>query len=83
MLDEEWLELDSVSLPLRPSLGMLTQPTSSIGLPVAVVPIADNGALPLGVQLIAPAWHEDWCLRAAAHLQLIGVASAPIAGCFA
>ena len=83
VLGEEWLELDSVRLPLRPSLGLLTQPISFIGLPVAAVPIAESGALPLGVQLIAPAWREDWCLRAAAHLERVGVASAPIARGFA
>lgn len=83
VLGEEWLELDAARLPLRPSLGLLTQPISFIGLPVAAVPIADAGALPIGVQLIAPAWHEDWCLRAAAHLERIGVASAPVARNFA
>ena len=30
----EWLELDGERLPLRPSMGLLTQPISCIGLPV-------------------------------------------------
>jgi len=60
---------------LRPSLGLFTQPISCIGLPVAAVPVQGE-ALPIGVQLIAPPWREDICLRAAYALQAMGVCRA-------
>jgi aspartyl-tRNA(Asn)/glutamyl-tRNA(Gln) amidotransferase subunit A len=53
---------------------MLTQPLSFIGLPVAVAPLAGAGRLPLGVQIIAPAWREDLCLRVAAAMEAGGLA---------
>jgi len=73
-IGEDWLELDGQRLPLRPSLGLLTQPISCIGLPVAVAPMAGLGPLPIGVQLIAAPWREDLCLRAARALERAGVA---------
>lgn len=63
------------TLPLRPSLGIFTQPVSCIGLPVAAVPVA-GGTLPIGVQLIAPPWREDICLRAAYALQAMKICTA-------
>jgi 1-carboxybiuret hydrolase len=79
LLGEEWVELGGERLPLRPSLGLFTQPISCIGLPVAAVPISGPG-LPLGVQLIAAPWREDLCLRAALQLERAGVARCVIAG---
>ncbi len=73
-LGTEWLELQGRRLPLRPSLGLLTQPISCVGLPVMTVPIAGVSALPIGVQLIAAPWREDLCLRAAHQLEQAGVA---------
>lgn len=73
-LGTEWLDLEGRRLPLRPSLGLLTQPISCVGLPVMTVPIAGVSALPIGVQLIAAPWREDLCLRAARHLEQAGVA---------
>jgi len=63
------------TLPLRPSLGIFTQPISCIGLPVAAVPVT-GAALPIGVQLVAAPWREDTCLRAAHALQAMGVCRA-------
>jgi amidase/aspartyl-tRNA(Asn)/glutamyl-tRNA(Gln) amidotransferase subunit A len=65
----EWLEVGRRRALLRPSLGVLTQPISLVGLPVAAVPVATASVLPLGVQLIAPPWREDLCLRAARALE--------------
>lgn len=79
LLGEDWVELGGERLPLRPSLGLFTQPISCIGLPVAAVPIVGAG-LPLGVQLIAAPWREDLCLRAALQLERAGVARCDIAG---
>jgi AtzE family amidohydrolase len=79
----EWLELGGQRLPARASMGLLTQPVSCIGLPVATVPVwgmsAEAPHLPIGVQLIAAPWREDLCLRVAAQLEQLGVVHAPVA----
>jgi amidase/aspartyl-tRNA(Asn)/glutamyl-tRNA(Gln) amidotransferase subunit A len=76
----EWLTIDGLRLPARPSLGLLTQPISCIGLPVCAVPVwGCHPHLPIGVQVIAAPWREDLALRVAHALQLQGVAAAPIA----
>jgi aspartyl-tRNA(Asn)/glutamyl-tRNA(Gln) amidotransferase subunit A len=75
---QTWL-INGEEVPLRPNIGIYTQPISFIGLPVVAVPVQQTGALPLGVQLIAPAWREDLGLRAAAFLEAAGVARAPVA----
>jgi len=83
----EWLEVAGQRLPARPSLGLLTQPISCIGLPVATVPVwgCDPAAphLPIGVQVIAAPWREDLCLRVARALEAAGVVSAPVASLLA
>jgi aspartyl-tRNA(Asn)/glutamyl-tRNA(Gln) amidotransferase subunit A len=72
--------LDGVDLPLRANIGVHTQPVSFIGLPVVAVPIWPPGsALPLAVQVIAPAWREDVALRVARVLEREGIARAPVA----
>lgn len=69
-----------VELPVRPNMGIFTQPISFIGLPVAAVPVWLKGEeLPLGVQVIAAPWREDVCLRIAHQLQTAGVCAAPVA----
>ncbi len=75
-LGTEWFEIGGRRLPLRPSMGVLTQPISCIGLPVIAAPVAPPGALPIGVQLIAAPWREDLCFRVAAALAASGVAVA-------
>ena len=76
----EWLDLPGQRLPLRPSLGLLAQPISCLGLPVVVAPIPGEGggALPMGVQIIAAPWREDLCFRVAAALAARGAAAAPL-----
>ena len=76
----EWIEINGQRLPARPSLGLLTQPISCIGLPVCAVPVwGCHAALPIGVQVIAAPWREDLVLRVAHELQRLGVATAPVA----
>ncbi len=76
----EWIEVDGRRLPARPSMGLLTQPISCIGLPVCAVPVwGAHAALPIGVQVITAPWREDLALRVAHHLQSIGVAASPVA----
>lgn len=75
----EWIGINGKRFPARPSMGLLTQPISFIGLPVAVVPLQQDG-MPIGVQLIAAPWREDIVLRAAAWLEENDVVAAPVAG---
>lgn len=76
----EWFEINGQRLPLRPSMGVLTQPISCIGLPVCAVPVwGAHPDLPIGVQVIGAPWREDVVLRVAAALESAGVAHAPVA----
>jgi amidase/aspartyl-tRNA(Asn)/glutamyl-tRNA(Gln) amidotransferase subunit A len=79
----EWIDIAGQRLPARPSLGLLTQPISCIGLPVVTVPLwglsASAPHMPIGVQLIAAPWREDLCLRVASALEAQGLCSAPVA----
>ena len=68
--------LDSVELPVRPNIGIYTQPISFIGLPVVAVPVALE-PMPIGVQVIAAPWREDIALRIAYALEQAGVCVAP------
>jgi len=68
--------LDGVELPVRPNVGIYTQPISFIGLPVVAVPVPLK-PLPIAVQIIAAPWREDIALRVAHTLEETGVAAAP------
>src|SRR5882672_292181 len=78
VIGTEWMELGGEKLLLRPSLGLLTQPISFVGLPVVAAPVEVAGTLPIGVQLICAPWREDLCFAAAARLEKAGVAKARI-----
>ncbi len=71
--------LDGTAMPIRPNMGIFTQPISFIGLPVVAAPVWLDGGLPLGVQIIAAPWHEDRALRVARALEQAGIARAPVA----
>ena len=76
----EWFELNGQRLPVRPNMGVLTQPISCIGLPVCAVPVwGAHASLPIGVQVIAAPWREDLALRVAAALEAANVVQAPVA----
>ncbi|MFA5122930.1 AtzE family amidohydrolase [Zavarzinia sp.] len=79
-IGQKTMELHGKTVPLRPMFGLFTQPISAIGLPVCAVPVpvAGEGGLPIGVQLIAAPWREDRVLRAAAWLEAEGLAHAPL-----
>ncbi len=74
LLGTQVLRVNGEDQPLRPNLGLFTQPFSAIGLPVCSVPLTSAATgLPIGVQLVAPPWREDLCLRAAHALETLGV----------
>jgi AtzE family amidohydrolase len=78
-IDQPTIVIDGKELPSRPNIGVFTQPLSFIGLPIISVPVFNDGALPLGVQVIAAAYNESAVLRVAAQLEALGVARAPVA----
>ena len=72
-IGQKTMVLDGQEMPVRPNLGLFTQPISFIGLPVATVPVwTDGERLPIGVQIIAAPWREDLALRAARFLEARG-----------
>ena len=68
--------IDGVELPVRPNIGIYTQPISFIGLPVVAVPVPLS-PMPIAVQVIAAPWREDIVLRIAYALEQAGVCAAP------
>ncbi|MGB9097398.1 AtzE family amidohydrolase [Erwinia sp.] len=75
-IGQETMHINGTDLPIRASMGMLTQPISFLGLPVTTVPLQTPGGLPLGLQLIAAPFKEEACLRAAWALEKMGIALA-------
>ena len=71
--------LDGVTMPVRPNIGIFTQPISFIGLPVVAVPVWIDGGLPFGVQVIAAPWKEAHALRVARALERSGIAQSHVA----
>jgi len=68
--------IDGVEMPVRPNIGIYTQPISFIGLPVVAVPVPVE-PLPVGVQIIAAPWREDVALRIASALEQMRAVAAP------
>jgi 1-carboxybiuret hydrolase len=78
-IGQQTFTLDGQTVPLRPSIGMFTQPISFIGLPVVAAPLWIDDGLPLGVQIITAPWREELALRVAFHLERTGIVRAPVA----
>jgi len=77
VIGQQTIMLDGVEHPLRPNIGIFTQPISFIGLPVVALPVPLPSGLPIGVQVIAAPWREDIALRVARALELSGVVRSP------
>jgi aspartyl-tRNA(Asn)/glutamyl-tRNA(Gln) amidotransferase subunit A len=79
-LGTEWITVNGRELPCRPSMGLLTQPISCVGLPVCAVPLwpqeGAEGLRPLGPASAHIGPGSAHAVRALAHLpigvQLIG-----------
>lgn len=78
LIGQTTLVLDGEEVPLRPNLGVYTQPLSFIGVPIVAVPVQQPGKLPIGVQIIAAPYNEALALRVAAFLEAKGVVDAPV-----
>jgi AtzE family amidohydrolase len=75
-IGQQTFVIDGVELPVRPNIGIYTQPISFIGLPVVAVPVPLS-PMPIAVQVIAAPWREDVALRIAYTLEQAGVCAAP------
>jgi 1-carboxybiuret hydrolase len=75
-IGQQTFVVDGVELPVRPNIGIYTQPISFIGLPVVAVPVPLS-PMPIAVQVIAAPWREDIALRIAYALEQAGVCAAP------
>ena len=75
-IGQQTMLLDGQEVPLRPNIGIFTQPISFIGLPVVAVPVP-LAPLPVGVQIIAAPWREDIALRIAHALEKSKAVAAP------
>jgi len=74
-IGQQTFVLDGVEMPVRPNMGLYTQPISFVGLPVVAVPVPLS-PLPIAVQVIAAPWREDVALRIAHALEQMGAAAA-------
>lgn len=79
LVGQKTMMMNGQEIPVRPNLGLYTQPISFIGLPVVCVPVTARGRLPRGVQIIAAPGRERLALAAAAMLERDGVVAAPVA----
>jgi 1-carboxybiuret hydrolase len=76
-IGQKTLVLNGQEVPLRPNIGIYTQPISFIGLPVVAVPVPQPDGMPIAVQIITAPWREDVALRIAYGLEARGVVRAP------
>jgi amidase/aspartyl-tRNA(Asn)/glutamyl-tRNA(Gln) amidotransferase subunit A len=79
LIGQDTIEIEGAAVPMRPYLGVYTQPLSFIGLPIVAVPLRPAGGLPIGVQIVAAPWQESAALRVARALERDGVTSAKVA----
>lgn len=79
LLDQTSFHHNGAEYPLRPNIGLWTQPITLVGLPVVAAPVHLPGRLPLAVQIIGKPGSEAQLLRVARTLEARGICSAPIA----
>jgi AtzE family amidohydrolase len=78
LIGQKTFVLDGAEMPVRPNIGIYTQPISFVGLPVVAVPVPTSLGLPIGVQIITAPWREDIALRIARALEISGAARPPV-----
>jgi aspartyl-tRNA(Asn)/glutamyl-tRNA(Gln) amidotransferase subunit A len=78
LIGQKTFVLDGKEMPVRPNIGIYTQPISFIGLPVIAVPVPTALGLPIGVQIITAPWREDVAFRVARASEVSGAARAPV-----
>jgi len=78
-LGQATLIVDGQEWPTGPMLGWFTQPLAGTDCPVLTVPVAHDGPLPIGIQLLAAPRCEHHLFDVAARLEALGVASSTVA----
>ena len=76
-IGQQTMLLEGAEVPLRPNIGIFTQPISFVGLPVVAAPVPLS-PLPIGVQIIAAPWREEVALRIAHVLEESKTVAAPL-----
>jgi aspartyl-tRNA(Asn)/glutamyl-tRNA(Gln) amidotransferase subunit A len=66
------MSVQGKAMPMRLGVGLYTHPLTPTGVPVGVAPRRAASGLSVGVQVIAPAWHEARILHALATLEAAG-----------
>ncbi len=74
-LDQPTFLFGGEEIPLRPNIGVFTQPITLIGLPVVAVPVQIPGNLPTAIQLIGKPYSEATLLKLAYWLEKEGICS--------
>ncbi len=75
-IGQRFIDVNGANVLAAAHLGVFTQPLSFAGLPVLAAPASAPSELPLGIQIIAAPWREDYVLRAAAAGEALGVFAA-------
>lgn len=79
LIGQKTLKFMGEELPLRPNIGLFTQPLSFAGLPVLAAPVHRVGEMPCAVQLVAAPHAEEKLFKLARKLELGGICSSPVA----
>lgn len=78
MLGQQSLVVGGKEMPLRPNIGLFTQPISLVGLPILAAPVHLPDGLPCAVQLVGRPGSESLLLQAGRFLEQCHVCRAPI-----
>jgi AtzE family amidohydrolase len=79
LLDQTSFIYNGTDYPLRPNIGLWTQPITLIGLPVIAAPVHQPGRLPLAIPIIGRPGSEAQLIRVAHALETRGICKAPVA----
>lgn len=79
LIGEKEVTVRNTKLPARAAAGILAAPLSLVGVPVLCAPVGLLHDMPVGLQIIAAPWREDFCFRVARALERMGIAKFVIA----
>ena len=74
LIGQKEVTVRNTKLPARAAPGILAEPLSLVGVPVLCAPVEMVHGLPVGLQIIAAPWREDYCFRVASALEHMGIA---------
>jgi aspartyl-tRNA(Asn)/glutamyl-tRNA(Gln) amidotransferase subunit A len=78
-LGQTTIRTAGVEQPLRPLLTRFSRPFNVLGVPAISLPCGlTEGGLPIGLQIVGPAFHDSLVLRVAAALEDSGIGIPPL-----